>query len=367
LLPISYVCSTCGHWISPLKEDPERCPKEDGAHHHSLSRELDPKPLHFPDLGPAHPFLRYRELLTVYHRARFRGMTDRRFVEAVLEVGDAPLEETPEKWPSLSVQSGFQAEPGAAAGIWVLASGCQDGEDRRTRFARSLRERLPVSETASDTTLLSVWTRESLRLRAYQFVSWTRCNDLSFDRVLLCSQDQLLGVAWGEGLRDAARLGALSHPPRLHVVVRDGETLSAGYEETMDRILGAMHEGVDRTSIPEVARRDPRVRRQIGDSVQKGLRESVDDNAVRLAAERALATVAARGVSGENSYLILRSFVETGGFPVTIYDRTVRAAAESVDESQRDVPDLVDLVAAALLLRTLGDIDPSERICLVLP
>lgn len=83
-------CAACG--AAPADDDPFpfRCPRAgtDGADH-VLERLVDPALARFESGDSANPFVRHRELLHSYGRARARGMSDQAFVALVEELDAA--------------------------------------------------------------------------------------------------------------------------------------------------------------------------------------------------------------------------------------------------------------------------------------
>jgi threonine synthase len=110
-------CAACGATPAASEPFPARCPAAgaDDADH-LLVRELDVARVRF-DCGGEQPFVRFRELLHSYWRARSGGMSDVKFVALVGALDDAVA----------SVDRGFAPTPFAAADGVGAALGMEPG------------------------------------------------------------------------------------------------------------------------------------------------------------------------------------------------------------------------------------------------
>jgi len=117
------VCSACGEAPDPVDPQPFRCPNADGDDvDHLVVRVLDLDRVRFPTASGT-PFVRYRELLHSYHRARAAGRSDEEFVDlvgcldvAVSQVAGTGFHATPfARNATLSDQLGFSDR----GGVWV--------------------------------------------------------------------------------------------------------------------------------------------------------------------------------------------------------------------------------------------------------
>ncbi len=142
-------CAACG--AAPAASDPfpATCPhagKDDADH--LLARVLDPARATFDRGGSAQPFVRFRELLHSYARARAGGMSDEAFVAMVQSLDDAVAR----------VDRGFATTPFAASagvataldmkggGVWLKDETRHVAGSHKARHLFGLLLHLEVSE-----------------------------------------------------------------------------------------------------------------------------------------------------------------------------------------------------------------------------
>lgn len=146
-------CSGCGAVPAPSEPFPFRCPcaDEDDVDH-VLVRVLDPAQVTFPPAQDAetNPFLRYRGLLSSYHRATDAGMTDEDFCglvrdldRRVAEVDGHGFAETPfARSELISTRLGF----GDAGGVWVKNETGNVADSHKARHLMGVLLHLAVAE-----------------------------------------------------------------------------------------------------------------------------------------------------------------------------------------------------------------------------
>lgn len=87
--PTALVCHACGWRPDPDEPYPFRCARAGDGGDHVLVRRLEPLDVRFDHGDAAHPFVRHRELLHAYWRARAGGLPDAWFVETVVRLDRA--------------------------------------------------------------------------------------------------------------------------------------------------------------------------------------------------------------------------------------------------------------------------------------
>ena len=152
------VCAACGG--SPWEDDPFpfRCPNAgSGDVDHVLVRHLDPTRIRFvAEAHPgwanveSHPFVRHRELLHAWHRARTGGMDDWTF-QAIVDVVSSMLpgetrahRQTPTpfgRWPDLAARLGIEQGE-----VWVKDETGNPSGSHKIRHLFGLALHLEVSE-----------------------------------------------------------------------------------------------------------------------------------------------------------------------------------------------------------------------------
>jgi threonine synthase len=148
-------CAACG--AAPAVDDafPARCPRAgtDDADH-VLVRELDTARVRFDRGGSAQPFVRFRELLHSYARARTGGMSDGEFV-AMVESLDAAVAAVDRGF----VATPYEASPGVAAAlgmptgaVWIKNETGNVAGSHKARHLFGLLLHLEVSERLGLTT-----------------------------------------------------------------------------------------------------------------------------------------------------------------------------------------------------------------------
>ena len=367
LPPAFFVCSTCGSVVTVDASPGYRCPRRPTdplGEGHRLVREFEPRILHWPELGPENPLLRYRHLTTPYLRYRLAGGSDTEYVEGIEDLESTVARRTDSRFTvarlgrseALELATGresggavflqdrtrFAGGPGSWLGLLLAIVPVWVGPDRDAlatfepaadaadagRLAETLGRVVHVSgglrlgsEEVPWTAWrdLNAWVGEGEELWAFGCVDALRREGFAPSRVFL-SADGGGAVAWVQGLRAAFRLGGLPALPRIHIV----EEASVGcVRDLYGTILRSILEDVDeRLTEPKVlamAQQFPRVAETLADRIVAGLRSGEPEHPVRRAVERALVSVGAqRGSDLNHLNALCRAMLESGGFPIMV-------------------------------------------------
>uniref|UniRef100_A0A832MNI1 Pyridoxal-phosphate dependent enzyme n=1 Tax=Eiseniibacteriota bacterium TaxID=2212470 RepID=A0A832MNI1_UNCEI len=145
-------CHACG-WRPPASEPhPFRCARADSGDgaDHVLVRRVDARAARFDHADAAHPFVRHREMLHAYWRARAGGLPDAWFAEtvarldrAVASVAGVGFRPTPLRFEEmLSERLGFSGR----GGVWVKDETANVSGSHKARHLFGLALHLEVSE-----------------------------------------------------------------------------------------------------------------------------------------------------------------------------------------------------------------------------
>ena len=370
LPPVFFVCSVCGSVVTVDASPGYRCPQGasdgDGAIHR-LVREIEPRRLQWPEVGPDNPLLRYRHFSSPYLRFRVGGGTDADYVEKVIELETIVSGATKARFraspltrsDALEIATGregrgsvflqdrtsFAGGPGTWLGLahallpeWLgiegrpivtmsLAEDSSDASALAGILGRPM-ETLPApSSSAADYFPwtgwrdLNAWVLEGESHWAYMAVDRLRRMGETVDRVFL-PPDGRGSAGWALGLREAFRLGATSSLPRIHIVEEEGtHRVGHRYDATLREILGRVDETLLDPNLEDMSRRFLRVRRVFADQILRGLRSEEADHPVRAAVESGLRSVLESlgpGIGYEE--ILVRAMIESGGFPVEVND-----------------------------------------------
>jgi threonine dehydratase len=145
-------CHACGWRPGPREPHPFRCAHAvgDAAADHLLARRVNPRVARFDHADAAHPFVRHREMLHAFWRARAGGLPEAWFIETVVRldravagvagVGFRPTPMLHEEM--LSERLGFTG-PG---GVWVKDETVNVAGSHKARHLFGLALHLEVSE-----------------------------------------------------------------------------------------------------------------------------------------------------------------------------------------------------------------------------
>ena len=424
LPPLFFVCAACGSVVTLDSSPGYRCPRRSGDSSddaHRLLREIDPTRLHWPDLGPENPLLRYRQLTSAYLRFRLAGGSDADYIEGVEELEANVEATTGARFLSSQVlrsealelatgrdspgavfvqdRSRFAGGPGSWQALvfalvpeWfgldshplVTFERADDSPDV-LRLAQILGREVGFSEAAPYTATetpwtgwrdLNAWVMEGEELWAFGAVDAMRRTGRQADRVFLCP-DGRGAAGWVLGVRESFRLGGLPALPRVHIVEDLGrEAVGFRYDAVVRRILAQVDERLTDPVLLSMASRFSRVRQAIADRIVTGLRSGETDHPVRRAVEASLRVEAEPGREGvDHQDLLVRGMVESGGFPLAVDGDEVirgrmlsrREAPGTAREAEGTPPSLrTPGLASAGMLRLFshGDL-PKEEVLLV--
>ncbi len=410
MLPVFFVCSTCGALIGPGSDVGFHCPRgrlAATAKDHILLREIDAAGLFWPDLGPPNSFLRFRHLMATYVRFRAEGGRDATWTHRVRQLEEkvgAPfrpvslsraetLEVLSRTDPAGSVWLASAAEYagggryrrgllGALLPAWLSEAepnlrsvdGATDLPEARS-LAQSLGFRLGVESVAEleggDAREGLIFTRalgprgemhEAEILIGYEIADQLRRRHLEPDRILLPRREGI-DVAVAMGLREAFRLGILSSLPRFHFV---DEAASPGGRDAYERGIYPALQGIQASlngALGDVLRL-PGVREEVADVLAAGLRNG-PEAPIPSAIQRGLQAVAADHTLPPHGFGLARSMMESAGYPVVVEPDECERARQLLSASPAQAGDGALSVAGYFSLLEAGQISSEETVVLL--